>query len=98
MATSRRWASGSTAQWRRTRAFVLDRDGHRCQVKIPGEWVTRYGQTRRCLGVATQAHHTRPREIVGDDPRYLVAACAPCNRKAGDPAAGDPEHRSMTQW
>jgi 5-methylcytosine-specific restriction endonuclease McrA len=98
MAGSQRWAKGSTTQWRRVRALVLDRDGWRCQIKLPGEWVTRHGQARRCLGRATQAHHTRPREVVGDDPRYLVAACAPCNRRVGDPTAGDPAHRSMTQW
>jgi 5-methylcytosine-specific restriction endonuclease McrA len=98
MATSQRWTNGSTAAWRAVRALVLERDEYRCQIKLPGEWVTRDGHKRRCLGRATQAHHTRAREVVGDDPRYLVAACAPCNRKTGDPTAGDPQHRSMTQW
>lgn len=98
MGDSKRWAKGSSAAWRAVRLVVLERDQWRCRIKLPGQWVTRYGMTRECLGRADQVHHTRPREIVGDDPRYLMAACAPCNRKVGDPGAGDPGHRSMTQW
>lgn len=35
----------------------------------------------------------------GDDPTYLVAACAPCNLAIGDPTQQpDPQPRRMTQW
>lgn len=87
---------------------MLERDRWRCQLAYPGEWTVRekyrdgswgYG-TRRCLGAADQAHHTEDRAVVGDDVRYMVAACGPCNRRAGDPArAVDPPHvRPRTQW
>lgn len=95
---SERWANGSTAEWRATRLLVLARDGYRCRIKRPGTWVTRAGIERYCLGKATQVHHTGLREVTGDDPAHLVAACAPCNRAEGDPGAGDPKPRPMTQW
>lgn len=95
---SARWTNGSTAGWRAVRLDVLKRDGYRCQIRRPGTWITRGGIERRCLGEATQAHHTAAREVVGDDPAYLVAACAPCNRAEGDPTAGDPAPRPMTDW
>lgn len=40
---SRSWAKGSTRAWRRTRAAVLTRDGHRCQLRLDG--CTRHGAT-----------------------------------------------------
>ena len=82
------WAGGSTRAWRRTRAAVLARDGYRCRLKLDV-----------CVGVATHAHHTRGKAY-GDDPRFLVAACAPCNLKTGDPtrAKGDPPCSPVTQW
>ena len=95
---SSRWPSGSTRDWRATRLLALARDGERCKIAYEGTWVTRDGIERRCLGKATQVHHTGAREVVGDDLQYLVSACAPCNRRAGDPTAGDPAHRSMTAW
>lgn len=95
---SARWANGSTAEWRATRLLVLQRDDYRCQIRRPGTWIVRGGEQRHCLGRATQVHHTRPREVVGDDPQYLVSACAPCNRAEGDPSAGDPAPRPMTVW
>lgn len=81
------WTSGSTRAWRRTRAAVLVRDGHRCQLRPPG-----------CTLVATHVHHTRGRAVTGDDPAYLVAACEHCNLAIGDPARHDPEPRPMTRW
>lgn len=102
---SRRWARGSTRAWRRLRARVLlanlADNGGRCQIALPGTWVTADGQIRRCLGRADCVHHTRGRAITGDDPRFLVAACTPCNLKAGDPtktAQYDPPGRSATRW
>lgn len=84
---SQRWAGGSTRAWRRTRAYVLARDGYRCRLKLPG-----------CTTIATHAHHTVAREIVGDDPRYLIAACEHCNLSAGDPTSQDPAPTPRTQW
>lgn len=77
---SRAWAKGSTRAWRIVRKGVLDANlvanGGRCTLRMQG-----------CTGRATQAHHTRERHLVGDDPRYIVAACAHCNRKAGKPGS-----------
>lgn len=84
---SRAWAKGSTPAWRRTRARVLARDGHRCQLRLRG-----------CRGAADQVHHTVGREVSGDDPRFLVAACAWCNRKTGDPQANNPQPRRVSRW
>ena len=75
------WPNGSTAAWRRTRARVLERDGNVCQLQIP----------EVCVGTATHVHHTQERDEVGDDPRFLVAACAPCNIRVGDPTVADPD-------
>ena len=52
------WPNGSTRAWRKTRALVLERDGHICQLQIP----------EVCLGTATHVHHIQDRDIVGDDP------------------------------
>lgn len=82
---SKTWAGGSTREWRRVRAYVLDRDGHRCQLQLEG-----------CTTVATDAHHTRPRELVGDDPNHVVGACESCNNRAGDPREADPAPRTCT--
>ena len=45
-----RWANGSTRQWRRTRAAILARDGHRCT--HPG-----------CDELATEVHHVTDTEL-----------------------------------
>src|SRR5690349_13460202 len=95
---SRGWAGGSTRRWRRIRREVLDRDGWRCRLAIPGTWVTRDGKTQACLVAADCVHHTRGKAH-GDDPRHLIAACTPCNLKVGDPAATpDPAPRPRTDW
>lgn len=75
------WPNGSTREWRAIRERVLDRDGHACQLQIP----------EKCIGTATHVHHTQDRDVVGDDERFLVAACAPCNIHTGDPTIDDPE-------
>lgn len=74
MSTS--WARGSSRQWRKVRAFVLERDGHVCRNRVP----------TICTRRATHAHHTRGRKVTGDDPRYIVASCQPCNLHIGEPA------------
>jgi 5-methylcytosine-specific restriction endonuclease McrA len=83
---SKAWDKGSTRAWRRVRAAVLARDHHTCQLRLPG-----------CTGHATHVHHTRGRATTGDDPTYLVAACAHCNLALGEPTP-DPPSRGGTQW
>jgi hypothetical protein len=61
--------------------------GGRCQLRLRG-----------CQGQATQVHHTRGRALTGDDPRFLVGACAWCNRKTGDPAKSDPQPKRVSRW
>lgn len=82
---SKAWKNGSTGRWRKTRAAVLERDGHACQLRLPG-----------CTTYADCVHHTVGRAVSGDDPRYLVASCTFCNLKTGEPK-GDPQPRPG-QW
>jgi 5-methylcytosine-specific restriction endonuclease McrA len=82
---SRDWQGGSTRAWRRTRALVLARDAHTCQLQLPG-----------CAHRATHAHHLDGKAM-GDDPSRIVAACAPCNLKVGEPT-GDPPITPRTRW
>lgn len=84
---SRSWAGGSTRAWRRIRALVLARDGYRCRLKLPG-----------CTTVANQVHHTGAREVTGDNPNHLVAACQHCNLAVGDPRSHDPNPQPRTRW
>jgi 5-methylcytosine-specific restriction endonuclease McrA len=85
---SRAWRAGSTRAWRRTRRLVLDRDGHRCQLRLDDI----------CRGRATCVHHVLGRAYTGDDPAYLVASCSPCNLALGDSSAADPTPRPTTHW
>ncbi|MDG4809933.1 hypothetical protein O7634_24545 [Micromonospora sp. WMMD1120] len=86
---SRSWEGGSTRAWRRTRALVLVRDGYLCQLRLPGV----------CTTTATHVHHTAGRSVTGDDPAYLVASCAPCNLKLGDPTKlADRPNKAVTKW
>lgn len=102
---SRTWAGGSSRRWRRIRAYVLQRDGQRCRAHADG-WCDRVPGEHECTGRAElagphagHAHHTLGRAVTGDDPRYIVAACAACNRHIGDPtAAADPEPTVRTRW
>jgi len=84
---SKSWAKGSTPQWRAVRLRVLQRDGYRCRLKLAG-----------CTTIATQVHHTLGREVSGDDPAHLVAACQPCNLRVGDPRRHDPAPKPRTRW
>jgi 5-methylcytosine-specific restriction endonuclease McrA len=83
---SEAWSGGSTRAWRRVRALVLLRDGYRCRLALPG-----------CTVRATDAHHTLGRARTGDDPRWVIAACAPCNVRTGEPVP-DPAPRPLTRW
>lgn len=55
--------------WAKIRARILARDGHLCQIRLPG-----------CTVAATEVDHIHP----GDDhhPDNLRAACTHCNRAA----------------
>jgi hypothetical protein len=56
---------GSTRQWRKQRAAILERDGHRCH------W---------CGGHADSVDHLKPKALGGsDDPTNLIASCGACN-------------------
>ena len=81
------WKNGSTRAWRKTRAYVLKRDGGKCQVGLDG-----------CTYIATCVHHTHGRATTGDDPKYLVASCQHCNQAIGDPSAADPAPTPRTAW
>jgi len=68
--TSALTPAGSTRRWRRIRAYVLDRDGHRCQVPL----LDRPGL---CLALAEHVDHIEERCNGGtDDPANLRAACS----------------------
>jgi len=88
---SKGWAKGSTAQWRKIRAWVLlDNRVHnegRCTLHIPGV----------CTGQATQVHHTRGKAY-GDDPKYLMAVCQACNNAIGDPTKNNPQPKPQSNW
>lgn len=89
---SKSWANGSTAAWRRTRAWVLEENqrvnGGACQAGVPGV----------CTGEADQVHHVLGRAVTGDDPRYLQAVCGACNRSIGEPGRASPAPRPVTKW
>lgn len=95
---SRAWAKGSTTAWRRLRAQVLQRDEYQCQLRLD-----------ECVGLErwsltgkgqAHAHHIKGRAITGDDPRWIVCACGPCNLAVGDPKAQrhDPAPTPHSSW
>lgn len=86
------WDKGSTRAWRRIRAAVLAENQRtnqsKCVLAIPNV----------CTGQATCVHHTQGRAITGDDPRYLVASCKPCNLHIGQPSRNNPQPRKISKW
>ena len=85
---SKSWSRGSSRSWRKIRAQVLLRDQYRCQLRLA-----------QCTTIATTVHHTVAREVAGDDPAHLVAACSWCNQSTGDPRRHDPPAgKGRTQW
>jgi hypothetical protein len=76
---SEAWKGGSTREWRKIREAVLEdnrvTNGGLCRAQCVGI----------CTGTASHAHHTLGRQITGDDPRFIVAICGPCNIHIGDP-------------
>lgn len=75
-------------RWRRIRRAVLERDGYRCQIQIPG----------LCVFTSDCVHHTLGVAVTGDNPAHLVAACTPCNLRLGEPDGADARPRRTTQW
>jgi len=89
---SKAWARGSTRAWRKLRAQILAHNlvnnGGKCKANIAGT----------CTTQATQVHHVLGK-AAGDDPRYLQAVCAECNKAIGDPNAGrQPAPRIIDAW
>ena len=74
------WRTGSTRAWRKRRADVLAENlrtnAGRCVLAVKGV----------CTLRADTVHHVRGRAATGDDPRWLVASCGPCNRHVAEPA------------
>ena len=83
------WAKGSTRSWRQLRAYVLDRDGWRCQVPIrqPIAWDEKPDYTQKlrvCNRFADTAGHIVPKSHGGQDqPANLRAECRACNYGEG---------------
>lgn len=77
-----------SSRWRRVRRQVLERDGHRCQLRIAGV----------CTTIATCVHHTIGQALTGNNPAHLVAACAECNGRIGEPDGTDAQPRRTTRW
>jgi 5-methylcytosine-specific restriction endonuclease McrA len=81
------WSNLSGRVRARVRQVVLTRDGHRCQLQLDG-----------CTRIATTVDHVRPREVAGDGPDNLVAACAWCNGSKGRPGRHDPDPTPRSSW
>lgn len=66
------WGRGSTRQSRKVRAIVLDRAGHRCQIRGP-----------HCIGKATEDDHIISLGQGGSDTDLTnrQAACHVCHRE-----------------
>lgn len=78
-------ARGSTRAWRKIAAWVLRRDGYRCQMMRDGHI---------CHARAVDVDHIVRREHGGTDaPSNLRAACASCNRGAPRATGAGPAPR-----
>ena len=78
------WSDLSPRVRARLRRACLERDGYRCQLRLPGI----------CTTIATTADHIVDRAVAGDGLDNLRAACASCNSSRGEPGREDPEPRS----
>lgn len=94
---SRAWRGGSTSAWRKVRALVLT---HNLRPKSQGgnDGLCNLAIAGVCTGKATQVHHVLGKAVSGDDPDYLMAVCAECNRALGDPNKRDPPPQPRTKW
>jgi hypothetical protein len=99
---SRSWAGGSTRRWRvkRGRVLLANANQHKglCRLNV-GVECAKHGRPCKgiCTGTATEVHHSRGKAY-GDDERYLVAACRPCNLHVGMPGKAIPEERPVSSW
>lgn len=85
---SRAWGNGSTRAWRQLRAWVLARDNHQCQIRLPG-----------CTGHATHVDHIITKADDGlDIPENLRAACQPCNLGRRTAHTPQPAPTPRTRW
>lgn len=75
-----------TAAWRDVRRFVLERDGHRCQLEGP-----------TCTGRAEAVDHIVPWRHGGAwyDPENLRASCTQCNSRR---VSGRAEAKPSREW
>lgn len=89
------WHGGSTRAWRRIREEVFAAKGRTCLLAFE-PWGD--DDNQRCSTVATEVHHTEDRDVVGDDPRFLIPACQPCNLKAGDPTRDRADPDPLPSW
>ena len=79
--------SGSTRSWRRIRAFVLDRDGHVCQMLLDE------------LGHVVEAPRPPTPPLGPDDPAWLRATCAEHNLQRGASSSdARPAASSSSRW
>lgn len=76
--------------WRRTVAYVIQRDGATCQLRYPGI----------CTHTATTADHILHRSRGGtDNPDNLRASCQPCNQhRSNNPDTTTDESRQSKPW
>jgi len=89
---SKAWARGSTSQWRRLRARILQAN------LVENQGVCQVGIEAVCTGQSDTVHHTQGRAVTGDDPRYLVACCRACNLHIGEPKNNSPQHKRVSEW
>jgi 5-methylcytosine-specific restriction endonuclease McrA len=83
------WGGGSTTRWRKTRWYVLERDGYVCHIGDVG-----------CTEKAEHVDHIIPKSMGGSDhPSNLRAACMHCNlgRKITR-ITQDPPIKRVSSW
>lgn len=90
MSTS--WTGGSTRAWRRLRAAVLERDGHRCRVVVDG---TECGEFARTVGHLDPLSKGGPKLA---DPSRLRAECARHNFSDGARLGNASRRRRAWSW
>lgn len=75
-----------TGAWPHVRRLILERDGHACQIHMPG-----------CTGRATQVDHIVPLAHGGPrlDPANLRASCGHCNIARGNQTSPRGPHRPL---
>src|SRR6059058_3356155 len=82
---SERWPNGSTRQWRKLRAEVLERDGNRCTHVVDADGNEKFvrgdktpaGWTRCDKTTRLEVNHTKPGPAIDADLEDLHAVCKP---------------------